>query len=66
LKKSEQAEENQLENVAKSLLQDHIFKNKDESVRLIAACCLADVIRIYAPNSPYDDEQTKVSNNDKL
>ena len=27
---------------------------------LIAACCLADVMRIYAPDAPYDDDTVKV------
>jgi hypothetical protein len=36
------------------------LKNKDESVKLNAACCLADIIRIYAPNSPFLDDQNEV------
>eukprot|EP00727_Mastigamoeba_balamuthi_P004641 m51a1_g14175 hypothetical protein (3303) ;mRNA; f:29594-45724 len=30
---------------------------KDRDARLLCACAMADVIRIYAPDSPYDDDQ---------
>ena len=33
---------------------------RDKEARLLAACCLADVMRIYAPDAPYDDDTVKV------
>lgn len=52
-------EEGQLDYVASSLVQEGIVKNKDKDVRLLAACCLADIVRIYAPDCPYNTQQTK-------
>ena len=48
-----------LENVAASLVQETILKHKDKVVKIYAACCLADIIRIFAPDAPYDDSQLK-------
>ena len=46
--------------VAEALIQPSILRHRDEEIRLLAACCLADVMRVYAPDPPYDDETTKV------
>ncbi|EDV24413.1 uncharacterized protein TRIADDRAFT_56191 [Trichoplax adhaerens] len=42
------------EELAASLGTRQIMKHKDKDVRLYAACCLADIMRIFAPNAPYD------------
>lgn len=36
------------------------MQNKDKDVRLQAACCLADIIRLFAPEAPYDEKQLEV------
>ena len=41
------------------LLQD-LLEYQDPEVKLFVACCAADVLRIYAPEAPYADEQLKV------
>jgi len=41
-------------------VQPNILKHKDKDVRLLASCCLADLIRIYAPEAPFDDDQLQV------
>jgi sister-chromatid-cohesion protein PDS5 len=33
---------------------------RDSEVRLLVACCLADIMRVYAPESPYTDAEVKV------
>lgn len=33
---------------------------RDKEVRLFAACILADLMRVYAPDAPYDDDTFKV------
>lgn len=38
-----------------------IIKHADKDVRFYAACCLAHVLRIYAPEPPYDTNQLWVS-----
>ena len=45
---------------AASLVQRGIVRHSDKTIRLYAACCLTEIIRIYAPDAPYTDEQLKV------
>ena len=35
------------------LASDFFLKHPDKDVRLLVACCLADIFRIYAPEAPY-------------
>ncbi|XP_031550354.1 sister chromatid cohesion protein PDS5 homolog A-like isoform X2 [Actinia tenebrosa] len=34
-----------------------VLKHKDKGVRLYAACCLVDILRVYAPDAPFDKDQ---------
>lgn len=36
------------------------MRHSSQSVRALAACCLADMLRLYAPDAPYDDPELKV------
>ena len=46
---------------AQSLVKPFLLKHKSKNVRLLVACCLADVLRVYAPEAPYDvDELERV------
>ncbi|KAL9973177.1 hypothetical protein ACROYT_G019595 [Oculina patagonica] len=45
--------------VAQSLVSPFILKHRDKDVKAHAACCLADILRIFAPDAPYDEEQLK-------
>jgi hypothetical protein len=49
-----------LDDIAAALIQKDRLQHKSEDVRLLVACALADIIRIYAPEAPYDDEALKV------
>eukprot|EP01116_Phalansterium_solitarium_P023557 TRINITY_DN8317_c0_g1_i2.p1 TRINITY_DN8317_c0_g1~~TRINITY_DN8317_c0_g1_i2.p1 ORF type:complete len:1300 (+),score=396.34 TRINITY_DN8317_c0_g1_i2:66-3965(+) len=49
----------QIDATAAALVQDYIVKHKDKDVRVLASCSLADIIRIYAPEAPYDDDQLR-------
>lgn len=40
-------------NLALHLASDFFLKHPDKDVRLLVACCLADIFRIYAPEAPY-------------
>eukprot|EP01135_Chromosphaera_perkinsii_P007059 Nk52_evm2s683 gene=Nk52_evmTU2s683 len=44
---------------ASAVAQPAVMKHKDKDVRLVAACCFADILRIYAPDPPYTQEQLK-------
>ncbi|XP_071490773.1 LOW QUALITY PROTEIN: sister chromatid cohesion protein PDS5 homolog A-like [Diadema antillarum] len=41
------------EPLALHLLEPFLFKHPSKDVRLLVACCLADVFRIFAPEAPY-------------
>eukprot|EP00117_Sycon_ciliatum_P041432 scpid16866/ scgid30305/ Sister chromatid cohesion protein PDS5 homolog B; Androgen-induced proliferation inhibitor len=43
----------ELERVARELVSPQILQHADRTVRLVAACCLSDVLRIFAPEPPY-------------
>ena len=36
-----------------------LIKHKDSDVRLVVACCLSDLLRIHAPDTPFDDNQLR-------
>uniref|UniRef100_A0A1I8NDQ3 Uncharacterized protein n=1 Tax=Musca domestica TaxID=7370 RepID=A0A1I8NDQ3_MUSDO len=43
------------------LADDHFLQHPSRDVQLLVACCIADVLRVYAPEAPYkDQEQIKV------
>lgn len=50
----------ELDETAAALIQKDRVRHKSEDVRLLVACALADIIRIYAPDAPYDDDALKV------
>jgi sister-chromatid-cohesion protein PDS5 len=46
------------------LAEDGFLNHQSKDVRLLIACCIADILRIYAPEAPYkDSEQVKVRMN---
>jgi sister-chromatid-cohesion protein PDS5 len=46
------------------LTEDGFLNHQSKDVRLLIACCIADILRIYAPEAPYkDSEQMKVGMN---
>nr|CAD7404383.1 unnamed protein product [Timema cristinae] len=48
--------------LALHLAEDHFLLHQSRDVQLLIACCIADVLRVYAPEAPYKDpEQVKVS-----
>jgi hypothetical protein len=36
--------------------EDWLLEHKNKDVRLLVACALADILRIYAPEPPYGEE----------
>jgi sister-chromatid-cohesion protein PDS5 len=43
------------------LASPFVLKHKDKGVRLYAASCLVDILRVYAPDAPFDKDQMWVS-----
>ena len=42
--------------LSSQLGDDWLIEHKNKDVRLLAACALSDVLRIYAPDPPYSEE----------
>eukprot|EP01134_Creolimax_fragrantissima_P007742 CFRG7742T1 len=38
------------------LVSDALLRHKDKEVRVYVACCLADILRLYAPDAPYSED----------
>ena len=51
-----------LENVAQQLLDPTLAGTKHAAVRVLAAQAAVELLRIYAPNPPYDAPELKVRN----
>lgn len=48
-----------LENIASQLLHDTLCRSKHPAVRVLAAQCAVELLRIYAPMPPYTPDQQK-------
>lgn len=45
--------------VRKDLVSTSILLHKDRGVKAYAACCLADILRLYAPDAPYTQPELR-------
>ncbi|RXW15368.1 hypothetical protein EST38_g10488 [Candolleomyces aberdarensis] len=43
----------------KELVHSSILLHKDRGVKAYAACCLADILRLYAPDAPYTQNELR-------
>ena len=50
-----------LATISKDLIHQLIFLHRDKVVKGYAACCMADLLRLYAPDTPYTVLELKVS-----
>ncbi|EDO49632.1 predicted protein [Nematostella vectensis] len=57
LSEAEQSSAKQYGDTAEFLARHYVLKHKDKGVRLYAACCLVDILRIYAPEAPFNQDQ---------
>lgn len=55
-----QVDKDSLTKVAKELVGQNLIGHKDKGVRAYTACCLADVLKICAPDAPYTASQLRV------
>ena len=49
-----------LTQTAAALITERLTAHKDKAVRVLTACCLCDVLRVYAPEAPYSDPELQV------
>lgn len=50
----------QLINLAEQLASPSLIKHKDKAVRVLVACSIANILRLFAPDAPYSMEQFEV------
>ncbi|KAI0251942.1 armadillo-type protein [Lactifluus subvellereus] len=48
-----------LTTVRKELIHNTILLHKDRGVKAYAACCLADILRLFAPDAPYTHNELR-------
>eukprot|EP00900_Chrysochromulina_parva_P013849 jgi/Chrpa1/22465/Chrysochromulina_OHIO_Genome00023408-RA len=48
------------EDLVDALANKKLLKHKDKTVRLHLACCLADYLRMIAPEMPYEDDPARL------
>jgi sister chromatid cohesion protein PDS5 len=48
-----------LSTARKELVHTSILLHKDRGVKAYAACCLADILRLYAPDAPYTQSELR-------
>ena len=46
--------------LADQLAASGLIKHKDRAVRVLVACCIANFLRLFAPDAPYSVEQFEV------
>lgn len=49
-----------LSKVAADLAHRNLLQHKDRGVKAYTACCLVDLLRLYAPEAPFTEEELKV------
>ncbi len=50
-----------LQRIGPQLVQPTLMLHKDKGVRAAVACCLADLLRLFAPDAPFTSHELKVS-----
>ncbi|KAI5453422.1 Sister chromatid cohesion protein pds5 [Naganishia albida] len=45
--------------VSQELINNTLLLHKDKGVKAYVACCLVDILRLFAPDAPYNDAQIK-------
>jgi sister-chromatid-cohesion protein PDS5 len=50
--------------LALHLVKEFFLSHDSKDVQLLVGCCIADILRVFAPEAPYKEpEQIKVSRN---
>ncbi|TPX40005.1 hypothetical protein SeMB42_g06166 [Synchytrium endobioticum] len=48
-----------LNGVCKDLIQASLIMHKDKGIKILTACCIADVLKLFAPDAPYTLNELK-------
>ncbi|KAF7727823.1 hypothetical protein EC973_006936 [Apophysomyces ossiformis] len=49
-----------LNDVSKDLIHNQLIKHDNKAVKILTACCLADILRLFAPDAPYSNTELKL------
>ncbi|RHZ63282.1 hypothetical protein Glove_330g114 [Diversispora epigaea] len=55
----EEIEVESLRSVTRDLIHSSLIKHKDRGVKAYVACCVSDLLRLYAPDAPYTDYELR-------
>lgn len=50
---------NSLSTARKELVNSSLMLHKDRGVKAYTACCIADILRLYAPDAPYTQAELR-------
>ncbi|KAI5966449.1 PDS5 [Candida pseudojiufengensis] len=53
----ENLELHSLDKITKDLINSKLLNNSSIGVQAFVCCCISDILRIYAPNAPYSEEE---------
>jgi len=56
----DQVDLDSLKGVTRDLINANLIGHKDRGVRAYVACCISDLLRLYAPDAPYTVHELKV------
>ncbi|KAG0223926.1 hypothetical protein BGX31_008277 [Mortierella sp. GBA43] len=51
---------NSLKSVSLQLIDSSVMNHRDKGIRIYTACCIADMLRLFAPKAPYNINQLKI------
>ncbi|CAG8550122.1 669_t:CDS:2 [Racocetra fulgida] len=57
----EEIETDSLKTVTRELIHNTLLSHKDKGVKAYVACCISDLLRLYAPDAPYTDKELRVT-----
>ncbi|RKO98820.1 hypothetical protein CXG81DRAFT_6295, partial [Caulochytrium protostelioides] len=46
-----------LKRVSRELIDERLLLHRDKAIKILTACCLAECLRLYAPEAPYTDHE---------
>ena len=52
-----QDENNEFKQLALYLASEFFLDHANRDAKLLVACCIADIFRIFAPDAPYTDQE---------
>ncbi|CAJ0745043.1 23507_t:CDS:10 [Entrophospora sp. SA101] len=55
----EEVDQNSLKSITHDLINKSLMGHKDNGIKAYVACCISDLLRLYAPDAPYTDHELR-------